>query len=174
MTVAENVAQYVIFEDRVVFISEGKLFFKRLTDAEPTFVLPDVDSIGSVTSDAIFATRFTSTGVYEALFQVLRVSWFGEAETLYQTRFVTYHVVFNSAVAAAKGITYVAQTMSYATTLLAIQDGFVSERFRATGPIWILAANEHAITFADWGLSTGMHDVVELECAGPLRTRAVR
>ena len=176
-TIAENVSQYTVFEDRVVFISDRNLFYKRLTDAEPTLVLRDVDSFDSVASDGILVTRYSAgAGIYQIHGEVLRVSWAEEVEKIYETDAVTYHNVFSLGGVSAGGTTYVGVVNTYDTRLLAVRNGFAAEIYHAL-QIGVLAADADALTFLEWGgygAATGWHHLVRLSCATPPRSRAIR
>jgi hypothetical protein len=174
-TIAEQVSQYMIFENRVVFISDGKIFWKHLTLLLPPFFLTDGDAIDSVAPDAILVTRYIAgPGFFDIRADVLRVSWTGEAESIYEAASMTYHNVFSVTAIAAGPTVYIVKTNSYQNSLIVIRNGVAQERERVTGVIDVLDASENAITFAEWGSRiTGLHEVVEL-CAVRPRSRVVR
>lgn len=173
-TIAEHVVDYTLFEDRVVFITSDGLFSRRLTDVQPVLVLArhDLDSVGTVTADSILVTAFDSPQINQGEASVLRVSWSGVAETIYETTAITYHNPLSVRAIGAGGAVYVARTTSgtYHSTLFVVRDGVIRELDSVVGPVWLLAASEDAITFAQWGIGTGIHQVMHF-CVSPQRRR---
>jgi len=174
--IAQNVSQYRIFEDRVVFLSERTLFYKRLTDLQPTRLLSDVDGIDSVTSDRILVTRYSNGGgLYQVHGEILAVSWSGEASKLYEQDAVTYHNVFDLT-AADGGSVYVTVRNNYDTRVLARRDGSAVEIYHALLAS-VMAADRESVTLLEWGGhggATGYHYLVRVFCDSAPRKRAVR
>jgi hypothetical protein len=176
--------QYIIFEDRVVFINGGRLFWRLLSGGETVPVpLPrsDLGEIGTVTRDAIFVTAYSSPSFYEVRADVFRTSWDGASvETVYQTTVNAYHNSLQVRALAAGATTYIVsyRSGSVRTIVMVLRDGNAAATYDITGPIGVLAATEEAITVAQWGLGlstpsgTGIHYIVQL-CTSQGRRRAV-
>jgi len=175
--------RYTLFEDRVVFINGGKLFWRLLTGGGTIPVLlprADLAEIGTVTREAIIVTAYSHPSFNEVTADVLRTSWDGASvESLYQTTVNTYHNSLQVSAFAAGATTYIVsyQNGSFRTTVMALRDG-IAATYNMTGPVAVVAATEEAITVAEWGLGlstpsgTGTHYVVQL-CASQIHRRAV-
>ena len=175
--------QYVLLEDRVVFINGGKLFWRSLAGGKTLQVpLPysNVGEIGTATRDALFVTAYSRPSLYELHADVLRTSWDGSSfETVYQATINTYHNSLQVRALAAGATTYIISYESGrdASSVMVLRNGTAATTSNFTGPIGVLAVTEEAITIAEWGLGvstpsgTGMHYVAQF-CAINSRRRA--
>jgi hypothetical protein len=171
--------RYRIFEDRVVFLNGGKLFWKPLAGGATVLVsVPSAElgEIGTVSRDSILVTAYSQPALYQVRAYVLRTSWDGaSAETLYETTGYTYHDSLQVTAVAAGATTYIIayQSGRVATSVIVLRDGIATTTYSIIGPIGVLAATEAGITVTEWGMGTGTHVVVQL-CASLDRRRGVK
>ena len=174
-TIAEHVTQYTLFENRVVFISDGKLFWKQLMLTLPPLFLADGDALDSVASDGVLITRYIAgPTIYDVRAEVLRVSWSGDVEKIYEAASGTYHNVFRVTASSSGSTVYIVKRNTYDNALIVIRNGVASQREKIIGEVDVLDAKDNTITYAQWGVGrTGLHEVVEL-CTITPRSRVVR